>query len=295
MAVRYHHQSDPTLSCDTPYNSSHCYFFHVNVTTQPHTDFVYAAYGDLLYVWNATDGTKGVSITAMPYEVVNLTECMSINPPYMPEPRPFVSTEASEEDNVFSTDSSAIDLNTTVPVVVKAKSNERKLSMIWNPCVQPKPTIHSLLLQGKRLTAIVSEQALWYYGMQAESKPKIIGGDSSKLFIRVYDLTEVPTDGRPLTLLGERVINGAFNSARSVGSIAHLFSTSYVDTAQFTNEVYRWAPQYCGLNSTEYEKLATKTALNNTESFVDQMMVELQLHTGDSCESIFQVSEAKGL
>lgn len=266
---------------------------HIIHLTQPHTDFVYAAYGDLLYVWNATDGTKGVSITAMPYEVVNLTECININLPYMPEPRPFVSTEASEEDNVFSTDSSAIDLNTTVPVVVKAKSNERKLSMIWNPCVQPKPTILSLLLQGNRLTAIVSEQALWYYGMQTESKPKIIGGDSSKLFIRVYDLTEVPTDGRPLTLLGERVINGAFNSARSVGSIAHLFSTSYVDTAQFTNELYRWAPQYCGLNSTEYEKLATKTALNNTESFVDQMMEELQLHTGDSCESIFQVSEGR--
>ena len=86
---------------------------------------------------------------------------------------------------------------------------------MWDPCYQPKPRIDSLLLQGTRLTAIVSEDKLWYYGMKEESKPKIIS-DSTKVTIRVYDISDVPTDGSPLTLLGEKVVNGYYNSARSV-------------------------------------------------------------------------------
>lgn len=252
-------------------------------------DFVYAAYGDLLYVWNATDGTKGVSITAMPYEAINLTECMIHNPPYV-DPRPIDVYASTETGEVVSSTP-----NVTIDPVDEARSGGRKLrnrkttSMMWNPCVQPKPTIQSLLLSEKRITVIVSEQAPWYYGMEAESKPSIIG-DSSKLIIRVYDTSSVPTDGSPLTLLGERTVKGYYDSARSVGNTGHIFITSYVDTAQFTKDIYRWAPQYCGLNSTEYKKRATETALNNTKPFVDQMMEELQLYNGDSCESIFHVA-----
>jgi len=219
-------------------------------------DFVFAAYGDLLYAWNATDGTKGVSITAMPYEAINLTDCQNSNG--MPELMPIDRT--------------------------------RKASiMIWNPCQQPKPRIDSLLLHNTRLTAIVSEDKFWYYGMKEESKPKIIS-NNIKMTIRVYDISDVPTDGRPLTLLGEKVINGYYNSARSIENTAVIMTTSYVDTALFSNDLYRWHPQYCGLNSTEYEELAVKTALNKTKAFVDQMMEELQLYNGGTCESIFQVA-----
>jgi hypothetical protein len=209
-----------------------------------------------LYAWNATDGTKGVSITAMPYEAINLTDCQNSNG--MPEPMPIDRT--------------------------------RKASvMIWNPCQQPKPRIDSLLLHNTRLTAIISEDKFWYYGMKEESKPKIIS-NNIKMTIRVYDISDVPTDGSPLTLLGEKVINGYYNSARSIENTAVIMTTSYVDTALFSNDLYRWHPQYCGLNSTEYEELAVKTALNKTEAFVDQMMEELQLYNGGICDSIFQVN-----
>jgi hypothetical protein len=223
----------------------------------PPVDFVFAAYGDLLYAWNATDGTKGISITAMPYEAINLTDCYSSNG--MPDAMPLMTD-----------------------------------MMIWNPCYQPKPRIDSLLLHGTRLTAIVSEDKLWYYGMKEESKPKIIS-DSTKITIRVYDISDVPTDGSPLTLLGEKVINGYYNTARSIGDTAVVIITAYVDTAQFSSDIYRWNPQYCGLNSTEYEELAVKTALNKTEPFVDQMMEELQLYNGGTCDNIFQVSYLKRL
>ena len=250
-------------------------------------DFVYAAYGDLLYVWNATDGTKGVSITAMPYEAINLTECYKnsgING--MPEPMPMMT----EEFIASETEGGEVE----APSDGKRQRhnrNRKASSMMWDPCYQPKPRIDSLLLQGTRLTAIVSEDKFWYYGMKEESKPKIIS-DSTKVTIRVYDISDVPTDRSPLTLLGEKVVNGYYNSARSVDNTAIVMMTSYVDTSQITNDIYRWNPQYCGLNNTEYEELAVTTVLNKTGSFdlfVDQMMEELKFHNGGTCDSIFQV------
>ena len=242
-------------------------------------DFVFAAYGDLLYVWNATDGTKGVSITAMPYEAINLTECYKNNEPMPMTTEEIISSDSGEVIAEASSDG-------------KRQRNRKASSMMWDTCYQPKPRIDSLLLQGTRLTAIVSEDKLWYYGMKEESKPKIIS-DSTNVTIRVYDISDVPTDGSPLTLLGEKVVNGYYNSARSVDNTAIVMMTSYVDTSQITNDLYRWNPQYCGLNSTEYEELAVTTALNKTrsfDSFVDQMMEELKLNNGGTCDNIFQVS-----
>jgi len=53
---------------------------------------VYAAYGDLLFVWNATDGSAGISMTKMPQE--SYENCTRDNPikPWDPEPFPGVYT-----------------------------------------------------------------------------------------------------------------------------------------------------------------------------------------------------------
>ena len=46
--------------------------------TKSDGEYVYAAYGDLIYVWNATDGTQGVSISQMPYVKNNNENCKPI-------------------------------------------------------------------------------------------------------------------------------------------------------------------------------------------------------------------------
>jgi len=56
----------------------------------------------------------------------------------------------------------------------------------------------------------------------------------------------------------------------------------------FADELYRRQPQYCGLNAQEYEELAVETAFNKTESFVEQMVNEMQLD--GSCSHIFQIA-----
>ncbi len=260
-------------------------------------EYVFAAYGDLLYVWNATDGTAGVSITAMPYEKVDLSNCNSGTWEPMPVDDVAVAEEATNSSSSETSNGTTSDASSSNSTASETNENgeiirRRKTTSImpgyW-PCYQPKPSILSLLLQGKRLTAMVSESS--YMPMEKEISEPSVMSDSSKLIIRVYDISNVPTDGSALKLLGERVINGtSYNSARSVNDTAIIFATSYFDTYQLSSDLYRYNPQYCGLNDAEYEALAVKTALNKTERFAERMLEELQVQVDGKCDSIFQVS-----
>jgi len=262
-------------------------------------EYVFAAYGDLLYVWNATDGTAGVSITAMPYEKVDLSNCYSGTWEPMPVDDVAVAEEASNSTSSEAANATLSDVSSSNSTASDTNANEngeiirsRKATSImpgyW-PCYQPKPSILSLLLQGKRLTAIVSESS--YMPMEKETSEPRVMSDSSKLIVRVYDISNIPTDGSALTLLGERVLNGtSYNSARSVNDTAIIFATSYFDTYQLSSDLYPYNRQYCGLNDTEYEAPAVKTALNKTERFAERMLEELQVQVDGKCDSIFQVS-----
>ena len=94
--------------------------------------------------------------------------------------------------------------NITRPPTPNAQSGgsndtQRELSSFWpgyNPCIVPKPQIHSLLLVDDRLTTLVSEpQSDWAC---QEGGQTIINAEN--MVIRVYDATNIPTNGDPLTL-----------------------------------------------------------------------------------------------
>ena len=93
-----------------------------------------------------------------------------------------------------------------------ARDGREGASITHMPCERdkPKPRIRSLLLHGSRLTAIVSEDDA--------HRDKAGEEDHGKLTVRVYDVSNVPHDGSPLTLLGEKDIRGNYDSARSVGA-----------------------------------------------------------------------------
>ena len=281
--------------------------------------YVYAAYGDLLYVWNATDGTQGLSITEMPYEKINMEECKQNNPghPFMTEEVEVIDEVIPKEEvaEVEATSMTAVEAEAAFGFTesiqgtsdsteggeeIRKRHHRKALSLVpgyfWDPCRQPKPRILSLLLHESRLTAIVSEENNrfgYYYKNEedGESKPDPIIDDYSKLTIRVYDVSDVPSDGSPLKLLGERQIKGNYKDARSVNSKGVLMTTSNVNMYNFAGgQLYRHNPQYCGLNSSEYQTLAAETALNNTQSFVDQMLAELQLSLDGTCDTILRVA-----
>ena len=275
-------------------------------------EYVYAAYGDLMYVWKAQDGTKGLSITEMPY-VKNENQYCKQQPwgPF-PEPMPIdvelVDMVATEE--VVAVDSNVVDMVVTEEEAATTSSSQgentrhqrqrhRRESMMidsyWDPCYQPKPRILSLLLSGKRLTAIVSEQKNRYYPFgegEADAKStQPIVNDRNMLFIRVYDISDVPTDSSPLPLVGEKEIKGNYNSARSINNKGIVMATSNLNLHNFADgNLHRHKPQYCGVNSSEYEKIAAEYALNSTDAYVDQIIDELQLQMDGTCDSIFQVA-----
>jgi len=245
---------------------------------------VFTAYGDVIFAWDAQDAKKGLSITRMPYNDTADKDC-DITP--FPEPMP-VDVIAVEEDTLSTKEPLPEETTTTSG----SSGRNRKVMMMADimpiPCYKPKPQIHSLLLHDSRLTAIVSEQSSYYYSPYAAETSTLL--DYQDLTIKVYDAEKVPLDGSPLTLLGEKKIKGNYHDARSIDNYGVVITTSQVNTYSFTDELYRYRPQYCGLNSTAYEALAKETALNATESFMEKMVKDLELELDGNCDGIFQVA-----
>merc|ERR1719203_1541707 len=163
-----------------------------------------------------------------------------------------------------------------------------------DPCYKPKPRILSLLLNGPRLTAIVSEEDVsrwWHHGEADDDEDaEPILQDRGKLTVRVYDVTDVPADGAPLELLGEKEIRGNYDSARSVDETGFVISTSYLNTGSFANDLHRRHPQYCGLNATEYKELAAEVAVNSSAPFTERIIEELDMQLDGTCDGMFQLA-----
>mmetsp|Transcript_33327 Transcript_33327/g.68520 ORF Transcript_33327/g.68520 Transcript_33327/m.68520 type:complete len:877 (+) Transcript_33327:63-2693(+) len=285
---------------------------------------VFAAYGDVIYAWEATDATAGVSKTIMPGN--NTEDCSHVQYYYYGYGYNNNAGNAhysyyNEEDNSYSdyeyppaegTPVDPVDFSEETLSESVSSSPQRKRHHkvpqgkrraahagrrsrkaqspdgIDEPCTfVSKPRIQSLLLSGDRLTAItVQDKWLYHYPMNY-TEP--IVSDYSILTVRVYDITEVPNDGSPLEEVGSKEISGDFFTGKSVGDTAVLVTTSYVNTWSITTDVQRYESQYCGLNSTEYIKKAAETAAKRDfDALAQQVVDDLQLD-GD-CSHVFQIS-----
>jgi hypothetical protein len=119
---------------------------------------------------------------------------------------------------------------------------------------------------------------------------KIIWYDS-KLTIRIYDISSIPTDNSPLHLLAksEKPFKASYVDALSNDNIGVLVFESDINNDALYGKLRRDNPQYCGLNSTEYSEIAMEEVSNLTETFVDKMLEELKVLMGGTCVSIFLV------
>ena len=230
----------------------------------------------------------------MPYAKFNEADC-----PIHPPGKPFVLEESLAGD--FADEGVAQTSSASLGADGNIRKRHRKASMIAPGyyCGPPAPRIESLLFDKSTLTVIVSEDnwnwrgPMYNSGMQSqenEKKPDPIISDYTKLTVRVYDISDVALDGSSLKLIGEREIKGNYDSARSVGQHAFVVTTSHVNTGLFANDLYRHHSQFCGLKSTEYEALASDIALKTIDSWIDQLLGELQLQLDGSCNNMFQVS-----
>jgi len=197
--------------------------------------YIYAAYGDVLYAWDAADSTKGISQT------------------YLTEKFPENGCDWNSTEACTST---------------------------------TKPSVRALFLSGSRLTAIVS-QSSWDYPTPINYTQPLITDYGTKVYVVVYDISEV-TLGSPLHEVGQKSLTGEYVDGRSIGNKTVIATASYIDTYVFINDLSRYQPQYCGLDSASYKELAAETAIKQVESLAKQMVAELELV--NDCSRIFQVS-----
>jgi hypothetical protein len=213
----------------------------------------------------------------------------------------------NEKDKVVSDGSFIYAAYGDVLQVWSADSNTEEISITqmpgevkdcdWNttePCTSTsKPNIQALFLGNGRLTAVITQYE-YDYGTPEQTQPTIISDYGSKLAVVVYDVSTVAL-GSPLNELAHEELTGSFLDGGSIGNgdKAVIATSTYVDAWAATEDVSRFQPQYCGLNTTDYIELAKSTAESiSVESIAKQMVTELQL--GNDCSGIVKVSAMQG-
>jgi hypothetical protein len=96
-----------------------------------------------------------------------------------------------------------------------------------------------------------------------------------------------------LTIACLPYFSGSFTDGRSVGDKTIIATNPYMNSFAITDEVSRYQPQYCGLDTASYTSLATETAVGKAQSFAKKMVAELESANG--CDSILQMSTMQSL
>lgn len=204
-------------------------------------DLVFAAYGDLLVIWNAADG-----------EIVNQVRM------------PPIATDSSGNSGGGSSGSEPEPL----PEEPAADTAFARSSAFWGGW---HPQIQAILLDGNRLSLIVSGYG--YAHQQALSEPPILY-DYMATHVRVYDI-----NGGNLALVGEDDFHGHFRNAYSVGANAHVVTKAGINVWDYLiNPVQRWQEEFEGMGDDEY--IAAAEALAEEElipTFTQSLLEAIQL------------------
>jgi hypothetical protein len=110
-----------------------------------------------------------------------------------------------------------------------------------------KRTVLSLLLHKNIVTVIAT-----YFSWQCESA---LCGGVTNAFLYKFDPAS-----KALTLMTQIDINGAYSTARSIGSFTHIATTASVDTWSFAHAFSRCNPEFTNMTAKQYEAAAYKTA-----------------------------------
>ena len=176
----------------------------------------------------------------------------------------------------------------------------RDLSMIYMPPSDPIK-ISSLMLNGDSLVVIASTS----YSLQntnanndydSDSGPKLQNARNTRVFI--YDISQngMPSDGTPLNLISRKDFQGKYQTARSIGTNAHIVTASTLESYRHLDRhLNPWSNKvYSGMNETEYRAKAHEVALEKADIFVSDLTSELVALSDndneDDCSKISKVA-----
>jgi len=236
---------------------------------------VFTVYGSDI----VTLDTQGNELSRLSLNVKPKPEPIDVEP----EPEVLVTTGKKEGEWSYGNDPSGAYASGGVPPKNKDQGNRRTSD--WYP--QDYLRVNGLLMHGDRLIAIVSRSGMMYYHMSY--------ADSSAIEVVVMD---IGADGN-LTIVERSRVKGSYQAARAIGQNAHLVTSSWVDTWEFSYSLRRWRYEYDGLSDEEYITTAFEVAEANIPKVAEQLVRDLLSvdksgeYSPDSCQHIARISSYK--
>jgi len=258
-------------------------------------DYVFAAYGTQLVVWNSITGEK-LSTTQMPtfdedgYDLCTGKDVDSSNggggggiyyrPPVLFED---VMIDAAMPEIVVKEGTNTkpeLDLEPTVyPCYMKR--------YYWSSNRYTK--IQSMLLHEDRLLVIASvDNLVLYEEANTPSAEHILQGyGQTRSFL--YDISDgkIPSDGdSPLAFLASKDLTGRYQTARSLGQHGHIVTSSSLDMWRLDQQLSPWDQEFGKLEEEEYRSRAYEKSLLVGKQYVDTLLEELSDVFGDGEEAV---------
>jgi DNA excision repair protein ERCC-4 len=202
--------------------------------------YVYAAYGDMIVVWDALSGDRITNVT-------------------MP---------AIEDTNEPLTDASTGDVFRPGGIFADA--------LPAFAFFQPKPSIRAVLLESNRLVVIV--EGYGSSNLAKLNIRNTVLLDLLATHVRVYDTSSLEST-RKLRLIKAIDMNGSYRDARAVGDNIHIVTSSYVNSYLWLSEpLQRWNNFAPDLPEEDYKAEAATLAKDKLiPAFVEQVMKDITM------------------
>jgi hypothetical protein len=204
--------------------------------------YVYAAYGEMIVVWDALSGDLITNVTMPAIETTN-------------EP----------------TDTSTNDVVSPAGIIAD--------SLPAFAFFQPKPSIRALLLESNRLVVIVEGYGSSNLAKLNITYQDTVLSELLATHVRVYDTSSLDSTGN-LRLVKAIDMNGSYRDARAVGDNIHVVTSSYVNSYYWLYEpLQRWNNKFApDLPDEDYKAQAATLAKDKLiPAFVDQVMKDITM------------------
>mmetsp|Transcript_16972 Transcript_16972/g.38188 ORF Transcript_16972/g.38188 Transcript_16972/m.38188 type:complete len:894 (-) Transcript_16972:77-2758(-) len=255
-------------------------------------DFVFAAYGDILLVWNAESGEE-VDRIVMPAVTNEEKEDATHNATDSFIDKSEIDVEDCTRGNCRHRNLRSRD-NINTNQNVNSEDLQRKTRSRYS-----KANIEALLLDpdANRLGLVVSGYGSdpyycydCYDDDEEEVATRVLKGENATQ-LQIYDTSSLRSGDGRLELVVSSFIQGDFKNARSLGSSAYMITMADVD--MYSSMGVYLSRTFIHGDKEKYIASATEVAQNRTESVVNKLFDEITTLTSDGtidCSGVMKIA-----
>ena len=220
--------------------------------------YSYAAYGDIVVIWDAATGDFVAKYTLPPVaDEQPPSAAPVVAPDVFTEPPPLLEGMMNENTTAMSDNTTEGDMPNFMPPFFN---------------YQLKPVIKGMSLAAGRLVLYVQG-----YGVKIRFATPYASVLSNAYDTRIVIL-DTSTLPASIEVLSKQDIQGSFRDARSIGSDVHVVTTSYIDFSSLIWRLNRWNGEYPDLNAPEYKAKAVSIAEPLIDDFAASLLREISMN-----------------